>query len=482
MAESGLSLKRKDILAMRRVVQCAIILFLLTMITGTVSAGQGPSALKVALYPYIDDVNGDSHIATIALLEKKYHERYPDDELEIFISPDYSTYLENSNNLSATFGPGGPDIVEVEQTVLDNLIAGGYIRPFTAGSDAAEKQLADNRIHVVDRYENIGIINGKVFFVPTWLCAEYTFLRNPAGDRLESGDFSDKWMLPDLYLSAYAQTYGSDPDLLQGAVRDAIAGSPDPVVIDWLSTRFSACTNKSGENRCLNGYYSGDNDGTDDFGAGNTDRYVGFSEMLYWILKVHPGVYAENITISGTLLGKEQYPSLAWVDGFVLNNNTGPEKTDQAIRFIDFYNSPEVKEIIALSFDVNDDSDRVPRYLLPATEDFYILPNVSADPYYRQFYPVIQNMTPFPNGGLRGNMNAVYCSVTSALYREGMDVNGTEFRYACAGPSSRNRLFPFEYRSHTGKVICPSCCNQVLSRRLCLFGHYTIDARTIIPL
>jgi len=145
--------------------------------------------------------------------------------------------------------------------------------------------------------------------------------------------------------------------------------------------------------------------------------------MLYWILKESPEGYDNNLTISGTVYGKGTYPSLAWVDGFVMNNNTDTEKMDEAIRFIDFYNSPKTKEILALSLDTRRDTIRVPRYLLPASEDFYSLPNVSSDRYYQQFSPVIHNMIPFPTGGLRGNMDAISCSVTAALQENGLDVN-----------------------------------------------------------
>jgi len=381
------------------------------------------SVLTVALYPYIEDINGDANTETIALLKKRYHEKYPGDELEIYISPDKNPYFENSFNLSSSFEPQDPDLIEVEQTELDNLIAGGYIQPFATGSLEGEKLLEDNRRQVVDPYRNTGIMGGKEFFIPTWLCAYYTFIRNPAGEAPESGDYSSIMTLPDLYLSAYASTYGSDPVLLQDAVRNAIAGSPDPDVIFWLTTRLSACTGNTSENRCLNGYYFDNASSIDDFGAGNTDQYTGYSEMLYWILKRHPAVQNDNLTISGTVFGRGTYPSLAWVDGFVLNNHTDPRKIDQAIRFVDFYNSAEVKELIALSMDTNTSSKRVPRYLLPASERFYTLANVSSDPYYRQFSPVIRNMTPFPTGGLRGNMIAVYCPVTQALNITGMDVD-----------------------------------------------------------
>ena len=140
--------------------------------------------------------------------------------------------------------------------------------------------------------------------------------------------------------------------------------------------------------------------------------------MLYWILWSHPEVSGENISITGTVFGSGAYPSLAWVDGFVINNNTGSEMDDQAIRFIDFYNSREVKEMISFSFDTKQEFDRVPRSLLPATADFYTLANVSADPHYNEFYPVILNMTPFPTGGLRGNMDAVYRPIYRALTQD----------------------------------------------------------------
>ena len=405
---------------------CGIVLFAAILIALWPNAGQqGTNAdrpvLKVALYPYFDDVNGDAHATTISLLKERYHALYPDDELEIYISDEYNTYLTDCRNYSSVFGPGGPDIVEVEQTVLDNLREDGYIQPFVPGSPGAEQMLKENRVHVVDPYENIGIVENRVYFVPTWLCAHYTFVRNPPGTAPESGDFSSNGTLPDLYLSAYASTCGSDPVRLEGAVRDAVNGSPDPEVIDWFSYRLSACTNTTGENRCLNGYYAEDG-GISDFVSGKTDRYVGFSEMLYTIIRESPKGHDNNLTISGTIYGKGTWPSLAWVDGFVMNNNTPAEKTDQAIRFIDFYNRPDVKAILALSRDARDQKERVPRYLLPASEDFYLLPEVSSDPYYQQFYPVIRTMTPFPTGGLRGNMGAIYCNVTSALRENGMDM------------------------------------------------------------
>jgi thiamine pyridinylase len=406
----------------KAVIITVIIICTIFLIWAAIQSSQKNTAtdvpvLEVALYPYIDDVNGDSHTETIARLEKLYKERYPDDELEITISPDYSTYFENSN-YSMVFGSDGPDIVVVEQTVLDNLVEGGYIRPFAPDSSETKMQMEENLDRIIDQYEGLSEINGEVYYIPTWLCAYYTFTRNPAGNEPASGYFGSNGTLPDLYLSAYASTYCSDSEILQEAVYDAVAGSPDPEVIGRLSSRLSACTAESGENMCLSGYYNWDDDGCEDFGAGNTDRYFGYSEMLYWILRSHPEVSGENISITGTVFGSGAYPSLAWVDGFVINNNTGSEMDDQAIRFIDFYNSREVKEMISFSFDTKQEFDRVPRYLLPATADFYTLANVSADPHYNEFYPVILNMTPFPTGGLRGNMDAVYRPVYRALTQD----------------------------------------------------------------
>jgi hypothetical protein len=386
-------------------------------------AGTSGTALTVALYPYFDDVNDDGHTATIALLKEKYHERYPDDDVEIFISPDMNPYMENSDNLSALFAAGAPDLAEVEQTELDNLIAGGYIRPFPADTAEEREILQNNLGDVVGPYRTIGIQNGSVYFIPTWLCALYTFSRVPSGTAPEAADFSQSTVLPDLYLSAYASMYGTDPTLLKEASHNAAAGSPDPAVIASLSSRISACTGSTGENRCLDGYYSGHGTATDDFGAGITDRYSGYSETLYWILREHPEVRNETLAITGTSFGRNDSPSLAWVDGFVINNYTDPKKIDQALRFVNFYNSVEAREIIALAKDTGAGRERVPRYLLPASESFYRLEEVSDDPYYRQFSPVIRNMTPFPTGGLRGNMMNIYCPVIRALNATGLEAD-----------------------------------------------------------
>jgi len=410
------------------IILCGIVLFAGIVIIQNPGAGEKNATadrpvLTVALYPYLDDVNGDDHATTIRLLKERYHQLYPDDDLEIYISDEYSTYFSDSRNFSPVFGPGGPDMVEVEQTGLDNLIEDGYIRPFVPVSPDAARMLNETRDDVVSPYKDLGTVNGSVYFVPTWLCAHYTFTRNPPGTAPESGDFGGNGTLPDLYLSAYASTYGADPARLDGAVRDAVNGSPDPEVTGWLASRLSACTGPDGRNRCLDGYYATEDGGISDFVLRKTDKYVGFSEMLYRILKESPTGYDTNLTISGTVYGKGTYPSLAWADGFVMNNHTGTEKTDEAIRFIGFYNSPETKEIIALSLDTRQDTVRVPRYLLPASEDFYSLPNVSSDRYYQQFSPVIHAMVPFPTGGLRGNMDAIYCNVTAALQENGMDGN-----------------------------------------------------------
>ncbi|MFA7304728.1 MAG: hypothetical protein WC015_09515 [Methanoregula sp.] len=107
----------------------------------------------------------------------------------------------------------------------------------------------------------------------------------------------------------------------------------------------------------------------------------------------------------------------------MVNNYTNLRKIDQAIRFVDFYNSAEVKEMIARSIDTNASSKQVLPYLLPESERFSTLANVSSDPYYRQFFPVIRNMTTFPTGGLRGNMITVYYPVTQALNITGIDMD-----------------------------------------------------------
>jgi len=166
------------------IILCGIVLFAAIVIIQNPGADKKNATadrpvLKVALYPYLEDVNGDDHATTIRLLKERYHHLYPDDELEVYISDEYSTYFSDSRNFSPVFGPGGPDIVEVEQTELDNLREDGYIRPFVPVSPDAARMLNETREEVVGPFKDLGSVNGSVFFVPTWLCAHYTFTRNP---------------------------------------------------------------------------------------------------------------------------------------------------------------------------------------------------------------------------------------------------------------------------------------------------------------
>jgi thiamine pyridinylase len=379
------------------------------------------SSLHVALYPGIVDVNGDGHERTIAILTDRFEQQYPDVNLTLEISEKYDTY--DLENIPQVFAPDGPDLVVVDLTILARLVAGGYVRPYDPESPEAAALLEENLDGIVEPFREMGVVGGTVYAIPTWLCSEFRFSRTPPSDAPASGYFSGSWTLPELYLSGYASNYGSDPKLLARALADAAENDLDEYTVQGLEACFAEGTDVDGRNKCLNGYYNDSYPGARDFAGHRTDRYTGFSETFRIVLLTNPAVADEDIEIRGAVFGDGTHPSLAWADGFVLNAHADPAATADALRFVAFYNSPETKEILAFSLDAENASVQVPRYLMPASSEFYTLARTADDPYYPEFYRIISGMSPYPVMGIPATADAIFCNLARALSADGMDID-----------------------------------------------------------
>ncbi|MDN7024245.1 hypothetical protein FGU65_04960 [Methanoculleus sp. FWC-SCC1] len=377
--------------------------------------------LHVALYPGIVDVNGDDHQRTVAMLTGRFEQQYPGINLTLEISGKYDTY--DLANIPRVFAPEGPDLVVVDLTILGRLVAGGYIRPYTPESPEAAALLEENLDGVVGPFREMGVADGTVYAIPTWLCSEFRFSRTPPSDAPASGYFSGSWTLPELYLSGYASNYGDDPALLARALAAAAENNLDEYTLQGLEASFAEGTDAEGRNRCLNGYYNDSYPGARDFAEHRTDRYTGFSETFRIVLLTNPAVADEEIAIQGAVFGDGTHPSLAWADGFVLNAHADPSVTADALRFVAFYNSPETKEFLAFSLDAVNASARVPRYLMPASSGFYTLPGAVEDPYYPEFYRILSGMSAYPVWGIPATADAIFCNIARALSADGMDID-----------------------------------------------------------
>jgi len=170
---------------------------------------------------------------------------------------------------------------------------------------------------------------------------------------------------------------------------------PDPAVIANLSSIVATCAFELA-NTCVDGTNHAEPNGTIErvFANGNARSDMGFSEQSFYV--VLNQTIAGNLAIVPTAWGEHPQP-LLYSDTFVTNKSTcsaDPCQTDSAA-FTSLMTGSAMKSFIAFSQDLSPDVP--PRHLLVATQPFWNLDQVKADPVYQQVAPVLPIGKPFPN-------------------------------------------------------------------------------------
>lgn len=337
--------------------------------------------LFVAMYPYIPDANNDSFKAMTDRIKTEFETAHPEINLTVVVSDTYDTYDEN--NIPKVFSPDGPQVVEVDLSLLGYLVDGGFVSLI----DYTDSNLSEQANAAAS-------INGCTYAVPTWTCSQFLYSRNPAilnattfdemlkiinetnpdGKLRLVGDFQGGWTLPGLYVIGYVDNYGYD------MVEGALSGEMDNRTGETLVELMGNCNTDEG-NKCLNNYYH--NNSTEAarvFAIGSATSFIGFSERMFDILAYNSSLSSGGVYISSAKFGNSSSStnSLMWVDGLVLNAKSSDEQSKQdAINFSQYINDPETREWIAFSRDdKNKTNGTIPRYLMPATQLFYELPEV----------------------------------------------------------------------------------------------------------
>lgn len=364
------------------------------------------SSLTVALYPFITDVNRDGNAHLLSIMKQYFQQINPSINLTLYINQKYDCY--NLSNLPDIFSKSGPQLVEVDLSLLGYLVDNGYLTPYNNRS--LEKDILPSAL-TAGRYQE------KSYAIPTYVCSQFLFSRDQAildihnvtdlstifrphsseFNQMLTGEFQGggMWMLPMLYVFAYIDNseYKKKNEAVYGPVnRSAIATMAQ--TMNWCSV--------NGTNNCLNGYYYSHSP-TIVFARNEAYSYNGFSENLYNIRKTDPDT---PLYLIPTPYGNNQNP-LIWVDGLVINRNSCDDQCmEKAGQFVTFYNSLPVKNLIAFSEDAFVPSP--PRYILPSTQDFYQTEHTRADRYYMGFFNTVKSAESYPNSGIVENLNLRY--------------------------------------------------------------------------
>lgn len=358
-----------------------------------------PRTLRVALYPHLPDAAGDLFETMENRIEREFERENPQVRLDLVINPARDFY-DLETTLPSLLGPDGFDLVEIDTALLVPLQERLLIAPVELGETELGNFYPEARKSVT--------VGGQLYGIPTWRCSNFVFSRSKElaaaknakelGKVLQTrasnqaaliGDFAGSWTLPGLYLDALADGSAASDlteefrGLPQRAVREEVWKDLSPIL--------TGCA-MAGDNPCTVGAYGDPADPeapARDFAAGKAVGLLGWSERLHDIEVSRQEERDRSVLYIGSApLGKGSRP-LVWVDALVLNRQRATtERTEDALTFARYLNRSETRVWIAMSHDAPQGTP--PRYVLPATKDFYLRPEVQRDVYYSFFQSALE--------------------------------------------------------------------------------------------
>jgi thiamine pyridinylase len=357
---------------------------------------QGPRPLKLVLFPYIPDAAGDKFQSLMRELKNGFEQAHPQINLQIVIDGDMDLYdLTPGNTLNRLLGSGAEaaQVVEIDTILLGDLVANKWVQP--TGMKPSEAFQAA---------QQAASINGEPYAVPTYLCSNVIYARSntiqKATNGLElvaaltkidpkavpiAGNFLGSWTLPSTYVDAWADTKGTTN------LRAAYHPTLDPRTMTDLRAVIHSCK-VSGKNPCMDKTYKDNTEAEKAYALGKANGFFGYTERLYYIRAAKPD--SRLPAIISAPVGDGTRPVM-FVDALVFNPGCTGQCLADAQDVATYMASVPVRTLIAFSQDAPQGA--IPRYLLQASQGFYLAPPASADPMYQAYLPIVSRAQPYPN-------------------------------------------------------------------------------------
>jgi len=391
----------------KRLILCSILLLSLTA-AHSASHGSGGTTLRVALFPWIPDLDRDKFSNLTHRLELDFESQYPQVDLVLTIDQDEADPYQKDEVLKMGLGLGGGtpkyDVVEIDTVLLRDFVEAGAIRRWPAGDGSA--------VNFSDWHpaaKEAVIVGNDVFGIPHLLCGFFIMSTQPDIARARSaksliralhradterqnlaGDMYGSWTTLSLYLDAWADKYGG------GRIWQAPFAPPDGSVVNTLRKVSEECASGA-SNGCLEDKYDLPDTLAQEFAAGKFDAVMGYSELLASRYLADRGsVKRDDLSIGTAPLGEGSSP-LLFVDALVMRKGCEGPCVDDAVSFAKYINDPKTQELLMFG---RDSDTGIARYLIPATISAQQLPSVKADRLYRQIISDIESARAFPNGHL----------------------------------------------------------------------------------
>lgn len=399
--------------------------------------GQQTRVLNAALYPYLPTVPGGQFETLVAHVVETFQAQNP----EVLLSAQLNgkTDIYSFENLPVLLGPQGLDVIELDTLYMGFLVSETLINP----AQITGEQPLDVAVAA-------STIGDQLWGVPSWLCMDFVYGRDPAIQGISSlsglvtylgtqpdtrpalvGDFNGSWRLPSIYINGYVQTYG------YGQINQALQMPPDQGVIDNLVSLSDACA-FDGVNNCTNGVFHGGANGTTEqvFATGNASTDMGFSEQSFFINYYAPPA---PLYVIPAPWGQQPQP-LLFSDTFVTSRATCATSSacaSDAQAFTTLMTSLDMKNYIVEAQDLEPGSPW--RTLLVAAEAFYQQPQIVQNPLYQQYQQVFATAQPFPNAFTAQSQADMAAAVCASLKQ-------AQPAYVCGASAEEAEEEPMEWR------------------------------------
>lgn len=360
--------------------------------------------LRVALFPYIPDSNGDNYQGLITFIKHNFARFYPQYNLELRTI----SQRDNFYNLSLltewlTNPTSGYDIVEIDTVLLGDLVNAALVAPQSIASTVSSDWSSATRSAVE--------FNNAYYGYPHLQCAFFLLTYQPGVAQSKTidqlvqnlggtpttsfriaGNLDSSWDLPALWLNSYHDSYTTANDSVAQALHNY-----NLFQFDSLRKLARLCDVSGRSNPCLDGTFDDPDKMADFFISGQAPALFGYSERLFRIIKNSFAGARNYIKATPLPLGTFRNDPMYFTDAFVFRRNMSNDVLNAAQAFVEFLGSPTLQAIYVGSGD-SSDPNRIPRYLLPVSKSAYDQPILQYEPIYQQFFRQLYGPS-FPNAG-----------------------------------------------------------------------------------
>ena len=361
--------------------------------------------LRVALFPYIPDANGDKFGELTSRIKKEFETANPavsltlrpfDPNDDFYDLPTVEKWLGGSAIPGEAAGPQY-DLVEVDTILLGELAATKKIATWAKDFPSSDwHPAAKSAVQIF----------GETYGIPHLLCGHFVFStdkritkarsisalikdikRSNVGGGRFAADILGSWNTPSLYLDGWQDSH-------RNAASSGLLEPLDETVVAKMRSLVGLCVEQN-QNPCLTGAYNDNDVAATLLGEKKIAATIGYSERLHPILKTLKS--PKELSVASAPLGEGSRP-LLFTDALVRRSECSGECEKAAQAFAQYLTDPKTQEWIMMSKESQE--GRVPRYLLPATLSAFEQLSVKQDPFYPQLRKLIQGGIPYPSFGL----------------------------------------------------------------------------------